>query len=120
MGHGFQTRYVVTMASGGTLSSEVDLGRAFPTVYVGMPANGPTAECWVQAAGRSSAAGGTYRRICHPVVNTSTVAAPNAFVIASATSGLQIPLPNGQRFLKIETSAAVANGCEFEIIVGDD
>lgn len=113
MGHGAITKYQVTMTSGATLSAELDLARGWESVYLDV--TGAASEVRLQAAASSA---GTYRQVYHPVLNSSTVG-QNMFKIPSATSGGWAPLPYGLRYLKIETTATVANGLTFTVICAD-
>jgi hypothetical protein len=113
MGHGAHTKYRATMASGGTLTSEIDLGRAWGKVY--LDPTGAASEVRLQAA---ASTGGTFRQVYHPSINSSTVGA-NIFKIPSSVSGGLIELPAGLRFIKVETTAAVADGGSFTLICSD-
>lgn len=106
------TKYAVTMASGATLTAELDLGSYFTNLY--LDCTGAASEIRLQAA---AAAGGTYRQVYHPSINSSTVGV-NIFKISSAASGGFVPIPAGIRFLKVETTATVSNGLTFTIIAG--
>ena len=105
--------FETVIASGATLSAELDLGRAYKKVYLDMA--GAKAEVRLQGA---SETGGTYRSILHPIPNTTTVQA-NAYKIASAISGFIAEIPGGFRFIKVETTAAVADGATFKIHCSD-
>lgn len=116
MGHGLQKYYSVTMASAGTLTAELDLGRSYGTMYLMVPTMTSNTQMFVQGCDVTA---GTYRRIKMPVINTSTVAAPNDFNIASAATNCFVPIPNGFRYMKIETTATVDSGQTFKVICGD-
>lgn len=105
--------YQVTMASGGTLTSELNLQRGFRKLY--LDPTGAASEVRIQAA---IASGGTYRQVYHPSINSATVAA-SIFKIPSSVSGGLIEIPAGLQFIKIETTAAVANGLTFKVICSD-
>jgi len=112
-GHGFRV-FSVTIASGATLSSEIDLGRLFQKVYI--DPTGANSEVRYQAAEKAS---GTYRQVYLPqAAGTSTVQA-NIWKVASAVSGGVIEGPTGLRYLKIETTAAVSDGATLKLICGD-
>lgn len=113
MGYGPGAVYTVTMASGGTLTSELNLQRTWKKVY--LDPTGAESEVRVQAAATS---GGTFRQVYHPSINSSTVGA-NIFKIPSAASGGLIEIPAGLKILKIETTATVANGLTFTLICAD-
>jgi hypothetical protein len=107
------TVYSVTMASGGTLSSEINLAKSWRRAYIDV--TGANSEVRFQAATES---GGTFRQVYHPTINSATVA-NSIFKIPSATSGGMTEIPAGLQFLKVETTAAVANGNTFKIICSD-
>lgn len=113
MAHGIYKVYPVTIASGATLSSEIDLGMAFARIYI--DPTGAASEVRFQAAATS---GGTYRQVYLPNVNTSTVGT-NIWKVASAVSGGIIEAPAGLRYIKVETTAAVANGVSLKLICSD-
>jgi hypothetical protein len=116
MGHGLVNYHTATMASAGTLSSEVKLLRNFEKVYLVVPSMTSNSQIHIQG---SEVAGGTFRRICHPAINSSTVSTPNDFSIASAATNRIIPIPNGFAYIKVETTATVDDGCSFKIICAD-
>lgn len=106
-------KYVVfpaTMASAGTLTSEVDLGHAWSTVYLEIPTQTSNILHLIQAARES---GGTYRRIYHPSVNDSTLPNNLAFSISSSTTQALVPIPGGFRYMKVETSGTVNDGAIY-------
>lgn len=113
MGHGVATQYQVVIASGATLSAELDLGRAFSVLY--LDPTGAASEVRLQVS-RSS--GGTYRQVYHPSINSSTVGA-NVLKIPSSVSGGMIPIPGGFRYMKVETTAAVAADVTIYMVAGE-
>ena len=116
MSHGLTTVYTSTMASGATMSSEVDLGRAYRTVFLVIPTMATASNGMYIYS--SDASGGTYRAVMHPAINSATVG-DNVYTIASALTNAVVPIPAGLRFLKVNTDATVANGCSFKIICSD-
>lgn len=114
MGHGLYKVYTVTMASGGTLTSEIDLGRAYENVYLQIPAMS-NVQLHFQAAAE---AGGTYYRICHPTGAAATPLNPD-FGIASAATSRIVPIPNAFQVFKIETTATIDNGAVFKVLCAD-
>lgn len=115
MGHGFFTRYVTTMASGGTLTGQVDLGRAFAKVYLEVPSMTSNTQLHIQAAAEQ---GGTFRRVKQWNVASANVSAD--FAIASSVSGgALVPIPPGLQYVKVEATATVDNGATFKIICSD-
>ncbi len=109
------TVYVVTMPAAATLTSAFDLQRNWKTVYLDMVTLSTGANLFVQAA---AIEGGTFRRVYHPVINSSSAQA-NVFTITTAASGGYIPIPNGLRFMKIEVGTAPAVQAEFKLICSD-
>lgn len=121
MSHGLYKVYASTMASGGTMSSEVDLGRAFKTVYLVIPTMATASNgMYIYAADKASAASGVYRILMHPSINSSTVTT-NQHIITSAATNCIVPLPTGLglQYLKVNTNATVANGCLFQFLCSD-
>lgn len=110
--------YVVTMASAATLTSELDLSGAWNTVYLEVPTMTSNTQLHIQGSYANSASGGSYRRIYHPPLNSSTVAT-NPFAIVSGATNCIVPIPGGVRFLKIESTATVNDGAIFRVFVGD-
>lgn len=113
MAYGHNTVYQAVVASGTSLSAEVDFKRAYRVAYLDV--TGAASEVRLQMAADS---GGSYRQVYHPSINSSTVGV-NIFKIASAASGGFVPIPAGMRFMKVETTAAIANGLTFKIVVSD-
>lgn len=116
MGHGAVTKFFSTMSSAGTTSAEVNLGRNWEKVYLVVPSLTSNSQIHIKA---SESAGGTFRRICHPAINSSTVSTPNDFAIGSAATNRMVPIPNGFQYLKVETTATVDSGQTFTIICSD-
>lgn len=109
--------FTSTMASGATLSNEVDLKYSFETVLLEIPSMVSNTQYHIQVASES---GGTYRRMMQTTINTSA-AQIHTFVIASAVTGRFVPLvgaATGMRFVKVETTATVDDGCVFKFICG--
>ena len=113
MGVGAHRPYQVSMASGASLTTSVDLGRAWAKVY--LDPTGAASEVRLQAA---QILDGTFRQVYHPSINSSTAGA-NIFKIPSSVSGGLIELPAGLQHIKLETTAAVANGVTFKLICSD-
>lgn len=114
MGYREPKVYSVTMASGATLSSELDLG-GWGWYKVNVDVTGAASEVRIQAAATRE---GTYRQVYHPPINSSTVG-HNIYKIPSASSGGFAEIPAGFQFIKIETTAAVSNGATFTVICSD-
>lgn len=116
MGHGWRTVHSVTMASGGSLTSAIDLGRAYPSVYVEISSSPSQSEHRFLAA---ASLGGVYNTIYHPAINSATVAC-NIYKIPSGVTGALVPVPGGFQFMKVFATAAMDNGTVYRIHVGDD
>lgn len=114
---GANSVFAATMSSGGTLTAEVDLGRVFENVYMLVPSGTTNSAYFIKVARTASASGGTYHRCTHPPLNSSTVTT-NDFVIASGATGRVIPIPNGIRYMKIESEIAIADGATYRIFGG--
>lgn len=119
MGYGVYRPYAATMASAGTLTSEVDVGRIYGSVYLEIPTMNSNTQIHIQAAYATSANGGVYRRLTHPMINSSTVGT-NDFAITSGVTSRMVPIPNGFQYYKVESTATVDNGCVFRIICADE
>ena len=113
---GYAAIYTVSMASGDSLTSALDLGRAFGTIYVEIASTPSNSEHRVRAAATLA---GTYNTVYHPAINSSTVAV-NPYVIPSTVTGALVPVPGGLRFMKIIASAAMTNGATYRIYCGED
>lgn len=101
----FGAVFTATMTSGATTTGEIQLGSNWNNVYLEIPSLSSNAEHYINAAGDS---GGTYRRVYHPSLNSSTVGT-NRFAIASSVTNALVPIPNGLKFIKVETSATVGS-----------
>lgn len=111
MSYGPYRVYTASMASGGTLTGEVNVGRVFENIYLMIPTMTSNTQLYIQA---SDVTGGTYRRIWQPVINSSTVGT-NLFAVPSAVTNGMIPLPNGFQYMKVESTATVDGGVTFQI-----
>ena len=109
-------RFAAVFASGATVSSEVDFGKAYGQVFVELP-SGSVYNVNVQAAG---AAGGDFKRLYHAPTDADAVV--TAVEITSATAGNNgaiVPIPNSARYMKIEVQTAITNGGTFHFICRD-
>src|SRR5688500_9811292 len=112
MGHGSFQKFVLTMASGGTLTAAFDLGRAQARIGIGVDSVSATT-MYLQVAG---AIDGTYRRVFQDGTGAT---APGLYQVTMASSAAVHPAPGGYRYIKIETEAEVVDGASFEILAGD-
>ena len=105
-----------TMASAGTLTSQLNLGgRAWQTVYLKVPTMASNSAVRIHGSSDNS----TFQIIKHPPINSATVAT-NDYTIASTATNTWVPIPNAFRYLKIETTATVDNGAEFVVLCADN
>lgn len=102
--------FSVTMTSGATLTGEVDLKRAWSKIMI--DTTGAASEVRFQG---TTVTGGTYRQVLVPNALSSTVES-NIWKVSSAASGSLPYAPTGLRYMKIETTATVANGVTFKLI----
>ena len=116
MGHGFQTYFVVSMASGDSLTSALDLGGGYPSVYVEIASTPSNSIHQVRAAATLT---GTYNTVYFPSINSSTVTT-NPYSIATAATGALVPIPGGFRFIKIHATGAMTNGATYRVYIGDE
>lgn len=116
MGHGAYRVFIVSMASGDSLTSALDLGAAYPSVYLEIASTPSNSEHRMRAAASLT---GTFNTVYHPAINSSTVGV-NPYVIPSSVTGALIPIPGGFRFLKVFATAAMTNGGTYRIYAGDE
>lgn len=105
MSWGLSQGFVQTMTSGLTLSPAFNLGRAFENVYLEIPTMVSGTDFYIQVA---NSAAGSFRRVMHPAINTSSVQI-NTFVIGSAATNRVVPIPNGQQYYKVEFSTFMSD-----------
>lgn len=108
------TYFTCTMASGATLTNQVDTGGSYSNAFLEIPAMTNSVH-FIKASRDSD---GTYRRVYHAPINSSTVGA-NAFAIVSTATNCIVPIPQGLRYVKVESEIAIADGATYRIIVGD-
>ena len=118
MGIGVSSIFSVSMTSGATLTSSIDLGQSWETVYLAIPSMVSGTDIYLRAG--VSATDTVGYRVMHPVVNSSS-AQVQTFVIASAVSGNKlIPVPGGFRYLFVEYSTATtATSHVFKVVCGN-
>lgn len=114
MSYGPMAVYTVTMASGGTLTGGADIARSYKNVFLEIPTMNSNTQLHVWGSSDNS----TFRRVYQPMQNS---AAPTGalFTINSAVTGALVPIPNGIRYVKVESTATVDNGCVFKMICSD-
>lgn len=117
MSYGPVQVFAVSMASGETLSTAVDLQKAFNKISIVIPTMTSGTDVYLQGCATST--GGTYRRINHAPTTVSSVV--GAQFVGSAVTRCIVPFNNVHvRYLKIELSTAMtATTAGFEIICSD-
>jgi len=115
MSFGANAAYDVTIASFSSLSSAIDLGRTWQSVYLLIPSMTSQSQIFIQA---SDSATGTFRRVYMDPVNSST-AANNPWSVVSSITNAMVPAPVGLRYLKVETTATISFTAAFRVICSD-
>jgi len=107
---------VTSIASGASTSGEVNLGRAWKSVYLVCGTMSTAAQVQVFA---SPTSGGTFQQVYHSPINSATVAT-NAYLLTTlGTSGGIAPVPAGFQFMKFATTAVVSGGVSLSVICSD-
>ena len=114
MAYGPLAVYSVTMASAGTTTGSLDLQRSWKQMWLEVPTMTSNTELYINASSDSS----TFRYTYHPMTNSGSPTG-NRFLINSAVTGAMVPIPNGLRYLKVESRVAINNGAVFKIICSD-
>lgn len=114
MSYGPLSKFEKTMASGGTSTGAIDLARSWKMVYLEIPSMTSNTQIYINASSDDE----TYRYTYHPMSNA---AAPtgNRFLINSAVTNAMVPIPNGFRYIKVETTATVDGSCLFKVVCSD-
>ncbi|MAH48288.1 hypothetical protein CMI37_20860 [Candidatus Pacearchaeota archaeon] len=113
MGYSPQSRFKVTIASGVTLSSAIDLGRGWPHTQIEIPTMASGTDIYFQCANTLD---GTYRGHHHRLTNST--ATPGAMYVDSSVTNCFVHLEFiNDRYMKIELSTAMtATSAEFHIV----
>lgn len=99
----------LSMASGATLTSGIDLG--FGPTALNIRIDSPSlTTVYVRSAEKLD---GTYQRVFMPGFGSTS---GTQFQHATSLSQAVAALPPGHRFIKIETEAAISNGTTFNIL----
>lgn len=115
MGIGHYNYQTATMASAGTLTSQLDLGgRVWNSVYLRIPTMTSNSQVRIHGSVDNS----QYSIIKHAPINSSTIGT-NDYAIASASTNVWVPIPSSFRYIKIETTATVDNGTAFTVLCAD-
>ena len=104
------------MASGGTLTSSTDVGGSFHYAYLAIPTMTSNSQIHIQVSDEKT---GTYRRILFPSTTEASPPKNNAFGVSSSATNSIVPIPNGFKFYKIETTATIDNGATFKIFCSE-
>lgn len=104
--------YSITMNSGTTLTSAVDLGGGFNHYMIGIPTMTSGTDIRLRC---SPTEDGTYRPLyLEPVAGTAT---PVIFNVASSVTNCYVPVKTSARFIKVEfTTATTASSHVFDLI----
>jgi hypothetical protein len=105
--------YTASMASGSTLTAEVDLGQAFDRVLLGVPTMASGCNVRLQVA---RATGDTYRNLYHESQVDSTT--PTIIDIDSSVTQAYVPVGvMGAQYVKVEiTTAMTATSAQFDLV----
>jgi hypothetical protein len=116
MSYGPVQVFSISMTCGATLTSYVDLQKAYTKISVVIPSMTSGTDVYFHGAGT---AGGAYRRIYHAPNSVSSTA--GAQFVSSSITNCIVPLNNVHvRYLKIEHSTAMtAAAASYEIICSD-
>ncbi len=117
MAHGVAQQFTATFLSGGSLTSDINLGRGFARVYFDI--SGATNSCHFQAAPSVLGAPGTYRLVKYPVA--SGMSAPQTATVGTATSGswVEVPPLAGSQFIKVANVGGAADGAVVKLVASD-
>ena len=117
MAHGISQYHTATFTSGGSLSSDVALGRGFTRVLINIA--GATNSVHFQAAPSVAGAPGTYAQVKYPVL--SGMSAPQTATVGTATSGSWVEVPSlaGHSYIKVVNVGGAADGAVVKIIASD-
>jgi hypothetical protein len=111
MGYGARSVFTVNCASNTTLTSALDLGRAWRNVYLEVPTMTSGTNVYLKAADASD---GTFRRV-YLSANSATVQS-NLWQVASSITQCLVEAPAGLRHLKVElTTAMTATSVNFKV-----
>lgn len=108
-----------TIAVGGSITTGYDLGGGWGNVFLAIPtmtAYCVTATCNIYIQAGDSLAG-TYFTCVHPAINSSTTGIVT-FTIANSAKNSLIPIPNGFRYLKVQTSNSMTAAVAFSVFCG--
>lgn len=116
MGYELPVVYDATFSNPATSCSSIDLQRGWKTMFLKVPTMTSNTEIYVNGSDDNS----TFRPIYHPQQNSASPVG-NRFIVNSAigSNGGMVPIPNGFRYIKVETSAICSFAAGFKIICSD-
>lgn len=114
MSYGPLTSYSMTIASFATSSSGVDMGRGWKTMYLQIPTMTSQTQLYIQGSNDNV----TFARVYFPLAN-ATAPVASLFNIPSNVTSAIIPIPNGIRYMKVESTAVVSFTASFRVICSD-
>jgi hypothetical protein len=117
MSYGRSEVFTKTITTGGSITSEFDLGRSWTNVYLVVPALSSavatsTCNVYVQAGASASA---TYYDVVFPPTNSATTGVIT-FTLANSISQCVVPIPNALPFLKVRLGNTATAAVTFQII----
>ena len=105
-------RYVtVSTVAPDSLTSGAQVGDEAKELFVLIP--GLSTNAVHQVFG--SPDGTTYSRICHPAVNSATVAT-NPYAISTLATSCWVPIPTGFKYIKMHQTAAASSSASYQIM----
>jgi hypothetical protein len=102
MSYGPYSVFTRNLASNTTLTSALDLGRAWKNVYLEIPTMTSGTDVYIQAAATLD---GTMRRV-YQRTNSAT-AQSNVWIVKSNITQVLVDLPAGLRYVAVEISTAM-------------
>lgn len=115
MGHGANTVFDMVIASAASTGSSTNLGRCWKRVF--LDATGLGANCFLQAAPNVLSQAGTYRTVTWPATSSGS-AGTASFTTAISGTVVEVPL-GGFQFVRVVSTATVANGATLKLFVSD-
>lgn len=115
MGYNPTSAFEITIASGATLSTSVDLGQGWNHISLEIPTMASGTDIYFQAANENDGSG-VFRRFHHRITNSNDI--PVAMSVDSSITNCFVPLEFVRyRYLKIELSTAMtATSATFHLV----
>jgi hypothetical protein len=120
MSYGIPQVFTKTISVGGSLTSSYDLGRAWPSVYLVVPALSTkiiTATCNIYV--KASSDNANFYDVVFPPANSATTAVVT-FTLASTISQCIVPIPNALQYMKVQVSNNATAAVQFDLICSGD